>query len=891
MSQDQSPKPTPIAEVRKDYDFARVEAFWQNHWLKNQVFAAKIDKTRPKYFVLEMFPYPSGRLHMGHLRNYTLGDIVARLKLAQGYSVLHPMGWDSFGLPAENAAIKNKTHPRDWTRANIATMREQLQSIGFGYDWQRELSTCELEYYRHEQRFFLEFLNNDLVYRKTSMVNWDPVEDTVLANEQVVDGRGWRSGAIVERREIAQWFLRITRYADSLLDGLQELENRWPDRVRLMQENWIGRSSGMTLDFNLTEPVHNGSDKPITAIKIYTTRPDTLFGAAFVAIAANHPLANGLESTPPLAQFLAEINQIGTSEAAMETAEKLGFDTGLKVINPLNPAQTLPVFIANFVLMDYGTGAIFGCPAHDQRDLDFARKYGLPVTVVVKPRNAGEEFTVTDTAFKEEGIMINSEFLNGLDAKTAKERVIAQLSAANQGQASVAYRLRDWGVSRQRFWGCPIPIIHCQKCGIVPVPESQLPVELPYEGLTFDQPGNPLDRHPSWKHVPCPDCGGKAERETDTLDTFFESSWYFLRFCAPHHDRPLDPDAVGYWMPVDQYVGGIEHAVLHLLYSRFFVRALSDCGYISLKEPFAGLFTQGMVCHETYRSNEGHWLSPEDVSRTEKGGWIKRADGSPVTVGRSEKMSKSKLNGVDPISIVAEFGADAARLFMVSDSPPERDLDWSVSGIAGAKRFMDRLFHQFTSLEGTLAAGQVESAFVNGSDLAMEFDEDSARLQKLIHKTIATVTDDYEKFHFNRAVARIRELNNSYQEFIQARPLSGSSQARQWLILRAMVVQMQLLAPVTPHLSQEAWTGLGGKGLIVNSPWPAFNPEFLIEDSVNIAVQFNGKLRATVTVPADLDAEQLESLVKSDAKVAGYLDGLVVKKRIIVPNRIVNFVV
>ncbi|MBY0429905.1 MAG: leucine--tRNA ligase, partial [Rhodospirillales bacterium] len=658
-----------MSRTDERYNVKETEARWQGEWESREVFRAQEDPARPKYYVLEMFPYPSGRIHMGHVRNYTLGDVVARYKRAMGFNVLHPMGWDAFGLPAENAAIQNNVHPAKWTRENIAAMRDQLKSMGLSYDWSRELATCEPDYYQHEQRMFLDFLKAGLVYRKESWVNWDPVENTVLANEQVIDGRGWRSGALVEKRQLSQWFLKITQYADDLLDSLKTLE-RWPERVRIMQENWIGRSEGLRLFF----PLKGREDR----VEIFTTRPDTLFGAAFLAIAANHPLAGEMaRDNPDLAEFIAECNRIGTSEAAIETAEKKGFDTGLKAVNPLLPSQKLPVYVANFVLMEYGTGAIFGCPAHDQRDLDFARRYGLPVTVVVAPKGTDPaSITIGDEAYAEDGVLVNSGFLNGKSVAEAKAAVADKLEAEGIGTRTINYRLRDWGVSRQRYWGCPIPVIHCEACGIVPVPERDLPVLLP-EDVSFDKPGNPLDHHPTWSQTSCPQCGKPARRETDTFDTFFESSWYFARFTSPQSPRGIEREAADYWLSVDQYIGGIEHAVLHLLYSRFFTRALRDCGYLGVKEPFAGLLTQGMICHETYRDQDGSWVFPTDVDKAEDGSLTHIRTGQPITVGRSEKMSKSKKNVVDPAHIIDTYGADTARLFMLSDSPPERDLDWT----------------------------------------------------------------------------------------------------------------------------------------------------------------------------------------------------------------------
>ncbi|MGH7034241.1 MAG: leucine--tRNA ligase, partial [Stellaceae bacterium] len=690
------------------------------------------DSPRPRAYVLEMFPYPSGRIHMGHVRNYTMGDVVARYKRAQGFNVLHPMGWDAFGLPAENAAIASKVHPKNWTLQNIDVMRAQLKRMGLAYDWRREIATCHPDYYRHEQKMFLDFLAAGLAYRKESWVNWDPAEQSVLANEQVIDGRGWRSGALVEKRLLSQWFLKITEYADDLLNTLKTLE-RWPERVRLMQENWIGRSEGARAFFALK----GRSDR----LEIFTTRPDTLYGAAFCAIAPNHPLAAALaEKNKPLAAFIAECNRMGTSEVVLETAEKRGFDTGIKAIHPFVPGWELPVYVANFVLMEYGTGAIFGCPAHDQRDLDFARKYKLPVKpVVLPPGTDPKSFATGDEAYTEPGTAFNSDFLDGLETEAAKRAAADKLMALGSGERTIAYRLRDWGVSRQRYWGCPIPVIHCGRCGIVPVPETDLPVTLP-EDVSFDQPGNPLAHHPTWKHVKCPRCGGAAERETDTFDTFFESSWYFARFCSPRAASAMVRAEVDYWLPVDQYIGGIEHAVLHLLYSRFFTRALKQCGYLGIAEPFAGLFTQGMVCHETYKSADGEWLFPEEVAKSADGDAVD-AQGKPVTIGRIEKMSKSHKNLVGLEAIVDAFGADTARLYLLSDSPPERDLEWTDAGIEGAWRYVNRLHRLVTEPIVALPPA--------GAAMPEKRDTPSGELRGAIHRTIRDVTDDLEKFRFN----------------------------------------------------------------------------------------------------------------------------------------------
>jgi len=850
------------------YNVKETESKWQATWAEQHCFDVEEDPDKPKYYVLEMFPYPSGRIHMGHVRNYTLGDLVARFRRAQGYNVLHPMGWDAFGLPAENAAKENNVHPAKWTHANIDAMRDQLKSMGLSYDWRREIATCDPEYYQHEQKMFLDFLDAGLVYRKESWVNWDPVENTVLANEQVIDGKGWRSGAEVEKRKLAQWFLKITAYADELLSAIEDLD-RWPERVRIMQHNWIGRSEGAHIAFSLV-----GRDQPLD---VYTTRPDTIFGASFMAISANHPLAQELAAdNPDLAEFIAACNRMATSEAAIETAEKLGFDTGLKCAHPVIDGETLPVFVANFVLMDYGTGAIFGCPAHDQRDLDFARKYGLPVTPVVCPPDAdAATFSVGDEAFTGDGAIINSEFLNGLSVPDAKSAIIKRFEEQGIGEKQVNFRLRDWGVSRQRYWGCPIPIVHCTDCGTVPVPAEQLPVVLP-EDIDINVAGNPLDKHPDWKHVDCPKCGKPAVRETDTFDTFFESSWYFARFCAPVADQAFTREAADYWLPVDQYIGGIEHAVLHLLYSRFFTRALKECGYLNLDEPFAGLQTQGMICHETYKSAEGKWLYPTEVC-TDDAGALVDSEGNPVTLGRAEKMSKSKRNVVDPEEIIATYGADTARLFMLSDSPPDRDLDWTDAGIEGAWRYVNRLWRLIS--EPPFAPAAKDTARpdnVAGTALDVE---------RLVHKTVAAVTEDLDRFHFNKAVARIRELSNAVEA------INGSDDGAAWVLRFASETLTILAGPLMPHLAEEMWQALGHTTLIADTRWPAADPAMLIEDSITIAVQVNGKLRGTLEIAKDADKETVEQSALMLENVQGFIAGKEVRKVIVVPNKIVNVVI
>ena len=852
------------------YNVAETEAKWRRAWEDRGVFKAEVDPTRPKYYVLEMFPYPSGRIHMGHVRNFTLGDVVARYKRAQGFNVLHPMGWDAFGLPAENAAFEAKVHPGDWTRQNIRAMRDQLKSMGLAYDWSRELATCEPEYYKHEQRMFIDFVKKGLAYKRESWVNWDPVENTVLANEQVIDGRGWRSDAPVERRKLAQWFLKITEYADDLLAALQTLD-RWPDRVRLMQENWIGRSTGARVFF----PLEGREDR----LEVFTTRPDTLYGASFCALSPDHPLAaEAAASDPAAAAFIEECRRSGTSEAAIEKAEKRGYATGLKVRHPLIPGQTLPVYIANFVLMEYGAGAIFGCPAHDQRDLDFARKYDLPVIPVVLPPDADPAtYAVGDEAYVGPGKIYNSDFLDGLEVEAAKAAVAKRLEQAGDGKAAIVYRLRDWGVSRQRYWGCPVPMIHCDACGTVPVPDADLPVTLP-DDVDFDKPGNPLDRHPTWKHVDCPCCGKPATRETDTFDTFFESSWYFSRFTAPHlEETAFDAAAHDYWMPVDQYVGGVEHAVLHLLYSRFFMRALRDCGYVNLQsgEPFAGLFTQGMVCHETYRAPDGRWLTPAEVERTGEAA-IEIKSGAAVRLGRSEKMSKSKKNVVDPETILETYGADTARLFMMSDSPPERDLEWTEAGVEGAWRYINRLWRLLD--QPSVPLGEA------GADMPASFGEAATALRRAVHKAVAGVTEDLEKFHFNRAVARIRELTNALVD------AKGDGADMRFAYREGVEALVRLIGPISPHIAEEMWAGLGHAELLADAPWPEADPALVVDDLITIAVQVNGKLRASIEAPRDMAKDALEAAALAEPNVQRNLDGKTPRKVIVVPNRIVNVV-
>ena len=865
------------------YNFREAEPRWQKSWDENRVFETKTDDPRPKYYVLEMFPYPSGRIHMGHVRNYAMGDVVARYRRAKGHAVLHPMGWDAFGMPAENAAMEKKSHPATWTYANIATMRAQLKSMGLSLDWAREFATCDPAYYKHQQAMFLDFLAGGLVARKTSKVNWDPVDQTVLANEQVIDGRGWRSGALVEQRELTQWFLKISDYSDDLLASLDHLP-RWPEKVRLMQANWIGRSEGLMVRFALDPATTPGGE---TELEIYTTRPDTLFGASFMAIAADHPLAKSAAThNPALAAFCDECRRMGTSQATIDTADKKGFDTGIRAQHPLDPTQVLPVYVANFILMDYGTGAIFGCPAHDQRDYDFAIAYDLPIRPVVRPATLTDEaanaaFARSAPPVMDDGILFNSRFLDGLTVVEAKEAVAKNLESAALagkpiGQRKVNFRLRDWGISRQRYWGCPIPVIHCHDCGTVPVPKADLPVRLP-EDVTFDVPGNPLDRHPSWKHVACPCCGKPARRETDTMDTFVDSSWYFARFTDPFNaSEPTTLSAISKWLPVDQYIGGIEHAILHLLYSRFFTRAMTKTGHATLSEPFDGLFTQGMVVHETYKGTDGGWVPPADIRIEMVDGqrWaVEIASGQPVTIGSIEKMSKSKKNVVDPDDIIESYGADTARWFMLSDSPPERDVIWSEDGVQGASRFLQKVWR----LVGDAAALPDQEAA--GGEIAP--------VTKAAHRAILGVGEDIERLRFNRCVAHIHELSNALADALAAPEAASHARA----IREAARVLVQLFAPMMPHLAEECWSDLGGSGYVADAPWPVGDRSLIVEASLVLPIQINGRKRADVRVPADADNAAVEALVLADSAVISALDGKPVRKIIVVPKRIVNIVV
>ncbi len=870
------------------YNAREAERKWQQVWDTKELFRTKNDDPAPKYYVLEMFPYPSGRIHMGHVRNYAMGDVVARYKRARGFNVLHPMGWDAFGMPAENAAMANKTHPATWTYANIATMRTQLKSMGLSLDWHREIATCDPSYYKHQQRMFLDFLQNGLIDRKTAKVNWDPVDQTVLANEQVIDGRGWRSGALVEQRELTQWFFKISDYAQDLNDALDGLE-RWPEKVRLMQKNWIGRSEGLSVRFALDKATAPADE---SEIEIYTTRPDTLFGASFVALAPEHPLAkNAAANNAHLAAFIGECRKMGTAQEAIDKAEKKGFDTGIRVSHPFDPNWTLPVYVANFILMDYGTGAIFGCPAHDQRDFDFATSYKLPIKTVVCPTDADPKtYEVGDAPYDGEGLLINSLFLDGMTIAQGKEEVAKRLDSVSLngspvGKRKVNFRLRDWGISRQRYWGCPIPVIHCEVCGTVPVPIKDLPVKLP-EDVTFDVPGNPLDRHPTWKHVGCPQCGKDARRETDTMDTFVDSSWYFARFTDPWiEDRPTDRKAVDGWLPVNQYIGGIEHAILHLLYSRFFTRAMQKTGHAGISEPFDGLFTQGMVVHETYRDANGQWVSPAEVDIISDGTDRKAkllSTGAPVEIGAIEKMSKSKRNTIDPDDIIGTFGADTARWFMLSDSPPERDVIWTEEGVQGAARFVQRLWR----LVGEVAD---LSPSPNAHDAAAE--DAVLTIRKAAHRAVIRVEEDVERLRFNRCVAHAYELANALQAELAVKKDKPVSPEFITAMREAATFLIQIIAPMMPHLAEECWKELGFDRLVAETAWPKADHALIVENDITIPIQVNGKKRGEITISREADAKTVEAAVLALETIQAALEGKPVKKVVVVPQRIVNVVV
>ncbi|MGA0922879.1 MAG: leucine--tRNA ligase [Lutimaribacter sp.] len=849
------------------YAASEIEPKWQQAWEQASVFTATRSADKPKYYVLEMFPYPSGRIHIGHVRNYTMGDVIARYKLSTGHNVLHPMGFDAFGMPAENAAMASGGHPKTWTYDNIDTMVSQMKPLGFGLDWSRMFATCDPEYYGQQQALFIDFLEKGLVYRKNAVVNWDPVDMTVLANEQVIDGKGWRSGADVERRELTQWFFKISDYSDELLTALDGLDN-WPAKVKLMQANWIGKSRGLQFGFDLV----NGP-AGTTQIEVYTTRPDTLMGASFIGISPDHPLARQLEAeNPDVAAFCQMARKGGTTEEALEKAEKLGFDTGLRARHPFDAAWELPVYIANFILMDYGTGAIFGCPGHDQRDHDFARKYGLPIVDTFLPLEG--EIDIQATPFvplKSEKVRY-TRLLAGAEVQTGEQAVDAAIDhceANGVGHGVTKFRLRDWGLSRQRYWGCPIPVVHCDSCGVVPEKKENLPVELP-DDVTFDVPGNPLDRHPTWRQCSCPSCGAPATRETDTMDTFVDSSWYFARFTAPRASTPTDMAEAEYWMNVDQYIGGIEHAILHLLYSRFFARAMQICGHLPAKsaEPFDALFTQGMVTHAIYKTTnpEGRpvYHYPEEVELREGRGFLK--DGTEVDIIPSAKMSKSKNNVVDPVQIIAQYGADTARWFVLSDSPPERDVEWTAAGAEATHKHLGRVW---------ALSDRIAQMAPGGEDAA---DSD---LLRAMHKTIQDVTNGIEAFGFNAAIARLYAFTN----------VLAKSKASQQAQRQAILVLAQLMSPMTPHLAEEIWQMQGGDGLIAQANWPKADPALLVDESVTLPVQINGKRRGEITVPTDMDKAEVEKLALASDAVQRALAGAQPKKVIVVPGRIVNVVI
>ncbi|MDB4249418.1 leucine--tRNA ligase [Amylibacter sp.] len=842
------------------YNAKVTEPKWQSNWEKSLCFKA-IPDDRLKYYVLEMFPYPSGRIHMGHVRNYTMGDVVARYKSAVGFNVLHPMGWDAFGMPAENAAMEKKIHPGDWTYQNISDMRAQLKPLGLSIDWSREFATCDPEYYGQQQAMFLDMMSKGLVYRKNAVVNWDPVDMTVLANEQVENGKGWRSGALVERKELTQWFFKISEYSEELLSALDGLEN-WPEKVRTMQKNWIGKSQGMQFDFKTS-----GAPVGFKKLEVYTTRPDTLFGASFAAISCDHPLAKELEkNNADIANFNLECRQIGTTQEALETAEKKGYNTGITVTHPFNKEWEMPVYIANFILMGYGTGAIFGCPAHDQRDLDFARKYDLIVTPVVCPSDQNPDiFTIKDEAYTGTGNLINSRFLDGMTIEEGKSEVIKRISEMKMGQSKINYRLRDWGVSRQRYWGCPIPVIHCSECGVVPEKKENLPIVLPKD-VSFDKPGNPLDRHDEWRNCKCPSCGLDALRETDTMDTFVDSSWYYARFTAPNSLTPTNEKEANYWMNVDQYIGGVEHAILHLLYSRFFARAMNATGHLPKKaiEPFNALFTQGMVCHATYQDPDGKWLNPDDIKPFEAGGF-ETLDGRNVTVGQSIKMSKSKKNVVDPDDIIDQYGADTARWFVMSDSPPERDVEWTASGAEAAWKHLQRVWR----LTIEISESQI-------SDISQDTELDKAR-----NIAIDAATNGIEGFAFNKSIAALYQFTNTIAKS------TASKKAK----TKAMLTMAQLMQPMTPHLAEEIWSTLGGEGLVTSAMWPEIDALMLIDDTIILPIQVNGKRRDEIEISLELSKNEIEKIVLERPSVLRILDGNSPKKIIVVLGKIVNVVI
>lgn len=859
----------------QNYNHKTSERKWQDAWSKANIFNFNDQNDKPKYYVLEMFPYPSGKIHMGHLRNYTIGDCVARYKKSSGFNVLHPMGFDAFGLPAENAALEHNVHPQKWTLENIEIMSRDLKSIGLSLDWSRKIVTCLPDYYKHEQKIFIDFVKSGLAYQKESFVNWDPIDKTVLANEQVIDGRGWRSGALVEKKKLKQWFLKVSEFSEDLLSELKNLKG-WDERVLSMQEKWIGKSEGLTLEFLLSKETLSENSEFGSSIKVYTTRPDTIFGASFIAISPHHPIALELaKNNSQIRDFAEQCNKKSVDEQTIEKQEKIGIKTSLKVDHPFDSEKKIDVYIANFVLMEYGTGAVFGCPAHDQRDFEFATKYNLSITQVVAP-NSEEE---VELPYSENGKLINSAFLDGLTCKDAKKKVSEILSEKNQATKKTNYRLRDWGVSRQRYWGCPIPILYLEDGTVVTVPEEDLPLKLP-EDVEFTGAGNPLDLHPTWKYTTYK--GQKAIRETDTFDTFFESSWYFLRFVSQPEDKAFDKDVANKLMPVDQYIGGVEHAVLHLLYARFFTKALKKCGYLDIGEPFKNLLTQGMVCHQGFKDKEGQWVHASHAIKAEDGKYVHEKTGEEIIAGRSEKMSKSKKNVVEPAQIIEDYGADTARLFMLSDTPVSRDLDWSESGIDGAWKYINRLW----KLVIACTSESIDNYEITGDlDLSLESLSDSQlEIVKLTHKTIAAVTEEYEKIGFNRAIAKIREFSNALEKF------KISSQEDRKIIFFALKNLVILISPIAPHLSEELWSRIGGQDLVANVDFPKFDEKLISDNEVNIALQVSGKLRAVIKVAKDITKDEMEKIALENESVKKFVEGKEIKKVIVVPNKLVNIV-
>ena len=840
------------------YNIKKIEKKWQDFWSKNKTDSVTVDKNKKKFYCLEMFPYPSGKIHMGHVRNYTIGDALARYKKLRGFNVLHPMGWDSFGLPAENAARENNLHPKDWTKKNIETMKRQLKQLGLSLDWDREISTCDPDYYKHQQEFFLELFDKNLVYKKDTYVNWDPVEQTVLANEQVINGKGWRSGVAVERKKLSQWFFNIKKFSQDLLDELKNLKN-WPEKVKLMQKNWIGKSFGCEINFETDD------NKKTNQIKVFTTRPDTIFGASFIAVSVDHPVAKNFENNSDFSKFKLECSKMGTTEEALANAEKIGFNTGLFAKHPFDAKTKLPIYIANFVLMDYGTGAIFGCPAHDQRDLDFANKYKLKILPVVKPKNVdSKNFKITKEAFTDDGVIFNSNFLNGLTVSEAIEKAINRISENKLGEKKITFRLKDWGVSRQRYWGCPIPIVYNDKGEAVPVKKEKLPILLP-DDIDLNVKGNPLEKHPTWKFTK-DSSGSKVVRETDTLDTFVDSSWYFLRFCSPKNKGyGYEFKDINYWMPVDQYIGGVEHAILHLLYSRFFMKALAyDNKKFVHSEPFKSLFTQGMVCHETYKSENNKWLYPNEIERKIDGSVVEKKNNKKVTVGPSESMSKSKKNTIDPEEMIDIYGADSIRWFMLSDSPPERDVQWSLEGVSASYKFIQKLWN-------------LNNEILNKKETNLKTDDKA--LKKAVNKTVFNVTKNLENFQYNVVVANIHEIYNFINDYVVNNKSSIKTIKAEWEKI------IMLLIPLTPHLAHECCEIMNK-----NFYWPKYDSELLVDKDCTIVIQVNGRKRGIFTLPINTS----ESIVIEQAKkldnVSKYIENSTIIKNIYLKNKLINFI-